>query len=115
MGRRVLRRLIWGYSVCLCPIKRTSGLYGLKPHININAQCPLQRYLNKFRFGFGLEPCTRLYFFVVFFIFLRFFYRFFFIIIIILLMCFVFSRKAPILLNLILWDREFSIYLALNS
>ena len=29
MGRRVLRRHIWGYSVCLCPIKRTSGLYGL--------------------------------------------------------------------------------------
>ena len=30
MGRRVLRRHIWGYSVCLCPIKRTQGLYGLK-------------------------------------------------------------------------------------
>ena len=30
MGRRVLRRHIWGYSVCLCPIKGTSGLYGLK-------------------------------------------------------------------------------------
>ena len=29
MGRRALRRLIWGYSVCLCPIKRTPGLYGL--------------------------------------------------------------------------------------
>ena len=29
MGRRVLRRYIWGYSVCLCPIKRTPGLYGL--------------------------------------------------------------------------------------
>ena len=24
-----LRRHIWGYSVCLCPIKRTPGLYGL--------------------------------------------------------------------------------------
>ena len=24
-----LRRHILGYSVCLCPIKRTSGLYGL--------------------------------------------------------------------------------------
>ena len=23
-----IRRHIWGYSVCLCPIKRTSGLYG---------------------------------------------------------------------------------------
>ena len=29
MGRRVLRRYIWGYSVCPCPIKRTHGLYGL--------------------------------------------------------------------------------------
>ena len=29
MGRRVLRRHFWGYSVCLCPIKRTPGLYGL--------------------------------------------------------------------------------------
>ena len=26
MGRRVLRRHIWGYTVCLCPIKGTSGL-----------------------------------------------------------------------------------------
>ena len=26
MGRRVLRRHIWGYSVCLCPIKGTPGL-----------------------------------------------------------------------------------------
>ena len=24
-----LRRHIWGYSVCLCPIKRTRGLHGL--------------------------------------------------------------------------------------
>ena len=29
MGRRVLRRYIWGCSVCICPIKRTPGLYGL--------------------------------------------------------------------------------------
>ena len=27
--RRVLRRLIWFCTVCLCPIKRTLGLYGL--------------------------------------------------------------------------------------
>ena len=27
MGRSVFH--IWGYSVCLCPIKRTPGLYGL--------------------------------------------------------------------------------------
>ena len=33
MGRRVLRRYIWGYSVCLCPIKRTQGLYGLTRHV----------------------------------------------------------------------------------
>ena len=26
MGRRVLRRHIWGYSVCLCPIKGMPGL-----------------------------------------------------------------------------------------
>ena len=26
MGRHVLRRHIWGYSVCLCPIKGTPGL-----------------------------------------------------------------------------------------
>ena len=30
MGRRVLRHHIWGYSVCLCPIKRMPDLYGLK-------------------------------------------------------------------------------------
>ena len=30
MGRRVLRRHIWGYSVCLFPIKGTPGLYELR-------------------------------------------------------------------------------------
>ena len=30
MGRRVSRRHNLGYLVCLCLIKRTSGLYGLK-------------------------------------------------------------------------------------
>ena len=29
MGRRDLRRRIWGYAGCPCPIKRTLGLYGL--------------------------------------------------------------------------------------
>ena len=29
MGRCVLRCYIWGYYVCLCPMKRTPGLYGL--------------------------------------------------------------------------------------
>ena len=28
MGRHVLPRHIWGYSVCLCPIKRTPGYLG---------------------------------------------------------------------------------------
>ena len=27
MGRRVLRRHIWGYAVCICPTKRTPGFY----------------------------------------------------------------------------------------
>ena len=30
MGRRVLRRHIWGYSVCLCPTKGTPGLNELR-------------------------------------------------------------------------------------
>ena len=30
MGRRILRRHIWGYSVCLCPIKGTPGFNELK-------------------------------------------------------------------------------------
>ena len=30
MGRRVLRRHTWGYSVCLCPIKGTPGLNELR-------------------------------------------------------------------------------------
>ena len=30
MGRRVLRRHIWDYSVCLCPIKGTPGLNELR-------------------------------------------------------------------------------------
>ena len=34
MGRRVLRRHIWGYSVCQCPIKRTPwGLNELKTRL----------------------------------------------------------------------------------
>ena len=30
MGRRVMRRHIWSYSVCLYPIKGTTGLYELR-------------------------------------------------------------------------------------
>lgn len=29
LGRRNLRCTIWGYSVCICPVKRTQGLNGL--------------------------------------------------------------------------------------
>ena len=29
----VLWRHIWGYSVCLCPIKMTAGLYGLNEQL----------------------------------------------------------------------------------
>ena len=29
-GRRDLRCHIWGYAVCLCPTKRTPGLYELR-------------------------------------------------------------------------------------
>ena len=36
MGCRVLRRPIWGYSVCLCPIKRMPGNY--RWHFNIYAK-----------------------------------------------------------------------------
>ena len=43
MGRRVLRRLISGYSVCLCPIKRTLGFHGLSDDKNANAQVCLNR------------------------------------------------------------------------
>ena len=35
MGRRVLRRHIRGYSVCLCPTKMTLGLYELKTPIYV--------------------------------------------------------------------------------
>ena len=38
MGRRVLRRHIWGYFVCLCPIKRTPGVYGLRFSLIIGLQ-----------------------------------------------------------------------------
>ena len=31
----VLRRHIWGYAVCLCPIKRTPGLNELSTHIKL--------------------------------------------------------------------------------
>ena len=38
MGPRVLLRHICGYSVCLCPIKRTPDLYGLKDLNNFALQ-----------------------------------------------------------------------------
>ena len=39
MGRRVLRRHIWGYSVCLCPIKGTPGLNEIKVLPTVNRKC----------------------------------------------------------------------------
>ena len=45
MGRRVPRRPIWGYAVCLCPIKGTPGLneYILKAvdssHMIVSCKC----------------------------------------------------------------------------
>ena len=45
MGRRVLRRHIWGYSVCLCPLKSSPGLYGLlEPRHEKILFCLLPRY-----------------------------------------------------------------------
>ena len=35
MGRRVLRRHIWGYSICICPIKGTPVLNELKSNGNM--------------------------------------------------------------------------------
>ena len=35
-GTRVLRRHIWGYSVCLCPIKGTPGLSELRTRIRVS-------------------------------------------------------------------------------
>ena len=43
MGCRVLRRHIWGYSVCLCPIKGTPGLNELK----LQSQKKLKKTLMK--------------------------------------------------------------------
>ena len=34
MGRCILRCHIWGYSVCICPIKRISGLYRLRAYLS---------------------------------------------------------------------------------
>ena len=45
MGRRVLRRHIWGYSVCLCPIKGTPGLNKLKA-VNTFPRLVKQNYLS---------------------------------------------------------------------
>ena len=51
MGRRILRRLIWGYSVCLCPIKGTPGLN----EFSVKYQHILQLYI--------LTTCTSLKYF----------------------------------------------------
>ena len=36
MGRRVLWRHIWGYTVCLCPTKGTSGLNELSNYFGLD-------------------------------------------------------------------------------
>ena len=45
MGCSDLRRHIWGYSVCLCPIKRMPGLYGLLLSYRISENCGILRYV----------------------------------------------------------------------
>ena len=45
MGRRVLRRHIWGYSVCLCPIKGTPGLKELTRQSSmVNSSCKIREH-----------------------------------------------------------------------
>ena len=48
MGRRVLRRHIWGYSVCLCPIKRTPVLNELstEPIVKIEAYYLYRQFID---------------------------------------------------------------------
>ena len=55
MGRRVLRRLIWDYSVCLCPMKGTPGLNELILVLNMVTQ---QLHIPWNREGYSLSlPC----------------------------------------------------------
>ena len=54
MGRRVLRRHIWGYYVCLCPIKRTPGVYELKGYVFFflnSVLRPFQDYFSSYETG----------------------------------------------------------------
>ena len=52
MGRRVMRRQIWDYSVCLCHIKRPPGLYGLMRPVTLY----LGRIVSYFAFGAKAVP-----------------------------------------------------------
>ena len=50
----VLRRLVWACTVCLCPTKRTLGLYGLK-HLPNSGKIPatiwqIGKFVNKLQF-----------------------------------------------------------------
>ena len=47
MGCRVLQRRIWGYTVCLCPIKRMQGLYNLNYSNDPKFQTDLYKVLVK--------------------------------------------------------------------
>ena len=48
MGRRVLRCHIWGYSVCICAIKRTLCLNGLKSFVFVTScKCFLLKIKSK--------------------------------------------------------------------
>ena len=50
MGRRVLRRHIWGFSLCLCPIKGTPGLNELKIFIFYLSYHRIDTYFVEFEF-----------------------------------------------------------------
>ena len=61
MGRRVLLRHIWGYSVCLCSIKGTPGLNELSNHLfhklNNLKFCHEHEHSKKAAENFGMFLC----------------------------------------------------------
>ena len=47
MRRRILRRHIWGFAVCLCPTKRTQGFYCLiRPRSTAKSNIRMASYYN---------------------------------------------------------------------
>ena len=58
MGRRVLRRHIWGYSVCLCPIKGTPGLTHLIVISTVYTFCLISRQVLYNRHFFSPVVCV---------------------------------------------------------